>query len=681
MWRSRIDAFWDGRRLFAVGFFMGSGTQDTPFLAPELVVVSARNLTCTDQATLVDTIDARRLRGGPCILLLPPDHSYVFLRSANGAELCYALTRGESRGGDELRLLLIEKPMTPSSSPVEYRVTSLPDRGNVELLSQDHIAESGSNLIWVIGQSRHIERRDGPRELVQLWPTRHVFPTHRRRIVIQTAPYSSHIDSIALKAPFSIMEHWLREPGAPCATLRIRIPHSLEESKATLVRSGVVLVMHQRRHLRQWMREQKFFGDPSVDLLTFNDIQRATGRPSEHPDAAGVDDTIVIHNLSKLLANPKTTEFDGVSIRHRSESTAPNAGAMFDIEFFAAALGDDIGLVCTTEDDMDFGVLPFDPGGAPSVRLFRVESDGLQPLKIDSNDLLLSEILRVAVDEERSPVAGFTQITEGNPGEAEQHEDYLHEYNAQLSAAGYFGRFRATRSWSLFEPLFISSFVALATDSAPDARALLTKLGGFDAYLEDPSLVSALMRSCEFSREADEKSFHDFRRASKSLVHRVVGAAHRSGFVVGDIGLQMQIHIWRLLTQTSDLRRLTTAGIALNGSDELNERVFSVAELLLDEEKVERAAMSCDELDLPELAQELRKYLMKRKRGDWTSFDEAARLAGIVEESNARWKRIEAEQAAAAAVLTRRQQPARAGGVLATVKHFLARRRSGDPPN
>lgn len=678
MWRDQIDAFWDGRRTLAVGFFAGGKARGALRSAPEITAVSARDSNFADQATLVDVIDVRRWRSGHCVLPLPKDHSYVSLRSPDGAEICFALTGEQSSYvGGELRMLLAETPANASNAPLDYHLASLSARGNLERLTQDRIARSGSRLVWAIGQRRHVERQGGAAQLVYLWPAQLVFPGRQSRIVIEAVDSSADSAPAALRAPFAIMENWLRETGAPCATLRLRVPASLDQNDALLARTGVALVMHQRRRLRQWTREQKFFGGPTVDLLTFDDIRQATGRTEEHPDAVEADGAIIVHNLATLVSNPKASEFDGVSVRRHVENAGPQAGLLVDVEFFAAALGDDVGLVSTAADAGDFGVLPSDPGGAPYVRLFRVEADGLQPRRIEDNDALLDEILRLAAREERS-AAGLPPHAGDRAAESQrQREKLLVEFNALLSAAGYFGRFHAAKLWDLFEPLLMSNFVALATDAAPEARAMLLKLGGYEAYLSDPSLIEALLRGGEFARDADEKSFQQYRGASKSLVYRVAGAAHVPNLVVGEIDLPTQIHIWRLLTQASNARRLTTAGIALTSTDDVTQNAFHAADLLIDEDMVQRAAAYCDAANLPH-GPALRDYLMRRKHGGWTSLDEAGRLAVIVEEANAYWRRHEAEEAASAAEPARQQQ--KSGGLLAAVKNFFSRR-AGNPPS
>ncbi len=468
---------------------------------------------------------------------------------------------------------------------------------------------------------------------MHLWPARQVFPGGQSRVAIETVEPADDPAPAALRAPFAMMERWLRESGAPCATLRLRIP---AQNEFMLARVGAALVLNQRRRLRQWTREQKFFGGATADPLTFDDIREAVGRHGERPDAVEADGAVLVHNLASMLAHPRTGDFDGVSLRRHVDNAGPQAGLTLDLEFFGAALGDDVGLVSAAADTGDFGVSPVDPGGSPSARLFRLEADGLTPRRIDDNDPLLDEILRTSAREERA-AAPYAPSMDSAAESLERRERLVAEFNSLLSSAGYFGRFHAAKLWDMFEPLAMANFAALAANPSVEARAQLFRLGGWEAYLADPPLIEALMRGGDFAREADEKSVARYAGASQSLVHRVAGAAQAANLVAGDIDLATQIHIWRLLTQASNARRLTDAGIALTSADDVSQAAFHAAETLLDEEAVLRAADSCDARGLPH-GQALRDYLAGRRRGGWITLEEAARLAVVVEEAGA-WRR------------------------------------------
>ncbi len=674
MWRDQLDAFWDGRRAFAIGFFEDEEAMGAPRPRPDLTVVSAKDATFTSAATLVDVIDARRWRCGHCLLELPLDHAYVSLRSPDGAELRVALI-GEKTSvvGGELRLLLVEAPENPALPATPFRLASLSARGDWERLARDQIARSGSRLAWAVSQRRHVERRDGAVALVQLWPAQRAFPAHQSRIVVEPIEAPIGRGSSTLKAPFAIMENWLRENGAPCPTLRIRIPNTLDQNALMLGRTAIVLVLHQRRRFRDWVREQRDAGEPIVDPLVFEDIRQATGYALEDPEAVEAGGAMIAHNLASVIANHQTTDFDGLSMRRLSDGGEAELGVVVDIHFFGAALGDDVGLVSTAADAGDFGVVPVDPGGASYVRLFRVESDGLAPRRIDDDDLLLDDLLRLAADEEREAKGGLPRAGGGERAVSVQgrREKFLAALNASLATAGYAGRFDAARLWDIFDPVLMSSFVALVAEAAPEARAVLARLGGYDAYRADPSLVQAAMRLHEFAEDMDEAGFRDYRGGSKPLLHRFVGACHVSGLVAANADLAAQLRIWRLLAQPSLALRLTRARIALGGAEDIRQ-IAQTVDFLLEEAIVDRAAIYCDDLELEREAQSLRDYLFRRRDGGWTSFDDATRLAVIVEEANAYWRQIETDRKAPVEE-TRAPPPVKPEGLLATMRNLLLR--------
>lgn len=642
-----------------------------PGPAPDLTVVSAKDATFAEAATLVDVIDARRWRCGHCVLELPPDHAHVSLRSPDGAELrCSLVGEKTPMAGGELRLLLVESPDHSAPSPTLFRVASIAARGDWRRLARDQIARSGSRLVWAISQRRLVERRDGAVALAQLLPAQRAFPAHQSRVVLQSIDAPAGRGSSTLKAPFAIMENWLRENGAPCPALRIRIPNAPDQNEFMLARTAVVLVLHQRRRFRDWVRGQKDAGEPVVDPLVFDDIREATKDALERPEAVEADGSIVVHNLLNLVTHSDTAAFDGLSVT-RLPDGGGESGMIVDIHFFGAALGDDVGLVGTVADAGDFGVVPADPGGVPYARLFRVESDGLRARKIGDEDILLDEILRLAADGERGVKAGPSPSSADRAMSVQgRREKFLASMNASLAPAGYAGRFDAARLWDIFEPLLVSSFVALAADAAPEARPLLPRLGGYEAYRYDPSLVQAAVRRHELANLIDDERFRDYRGVASSLLHRFVGACRLSGLVAQSADLPAQIAIWRLLAQPTAALRLIKARIALAGSEDLRQ-IGHVAELLLDEAIVERAAIYCDDLGLEGEAQSLRVYLGRRKKGDWITFDDASRLAVIVEEANVYWRQIEVERAEAVEEAARGAPQPKAEGLLATMKNFF----------
>jgi hypothetical protein len=676
MWRDQLDAFWDGRRAFLIGFFKGEDASRATGPRPDLVIVSASDAKFAD-AMLLDIVDARRWRCGHCVFDLPQDHNYVSLHSPDGSELRFELMGEDSSlVGGEWRLLLAELPESAPNSPIAFRLASMSARGGWERLARDQIARSGARLVWAICQKRRVERRDGAAIITELWPAHRVFPAHQSRIVIEAADLTFERYPNMQKAPFAVMENWLRENGAPCVALRIQIPNARDQGEFVMGRIAIALIMHQRRRLRDWIRERRTHGEPIADSLGFEDIRTATGCLLEEPEAVESSATIIAHNLLSVTSNSETSEFDGVAVRRASDGAGADSPAHFDVYFFGAALGDDVGLVSASASIGDFGVVPSDPGGAPYVRLFRVESDGLQPRRVDDDDILLDEILRLASAKEITPTA----VPDGPRAEPidsfqNRREAYLAILNSALVLADYDGRLHGAKLWDIFEPALLTSFVAMAEDADPEARAALLRIGGFEAYQSDPSLTQAMLQS-DFARTLSGTSFKEYCGASKSIVHRFVGACRIAGLVAADADARTQIQCWHILAQPLLATHLATARITLAGTDDIPQKINHIAASLVDEAIVDRAALFCANLRLEQEAEALRQYVARRNRGEWTSLSEAERLSLMVEEANAYWRRIEQKQAISEDDEAPPQVPAKSAGIFAAVRNFFARGRS-----
>ncbi|ATQ69548.1 MULTISPECIES: hypothetical protein [Methylosinus] len=665
MWRDRLDAFWDGRRGFAIAFFEEAGA---PSLRPDLTLFSARDAALSG-AALVDVLDAPRLRCGYCVVELPSEHAFVSLRAADGAELRFALGDFDAEhAGGESRLLLVEAG--EGEGPPAFRAVSLAARGDAERAARDQIARSGGRLVWAVRQNRRVERRDGAAALMRLAAAERIFPAQQSRIAVEAIDAPPARGPTTLMAPFAIMENWLRENGAPCPTLRLRIPNAVR-GDLLFARAVVVLALHQRRRFRDWLREQRAAGEPTADPLTLADIRRAIGAPGERFEAVEASDAIIVHRLADVLAAPDGAVFDGLSATRVAEGA--ESGLVVDLHFFGAALGDDIGLVCTCADAGDFGVIPDDPGGAPYARLFRLDSDGAIARRIADGDRLLDEILRRAVDAERDAEGGAGRGDERAASAQGRRERLLAGFNAALALCGYGGRFSAARLWDLVDPLTMAAFVALAEDAGPDGRAAIARLGGYDAYRADPVLMEASARRAELTRGATEARYRDYCGPARPLLQRFLGLCNAKGLAAADIDPAAQLRLWALLGEPVLAQPLIAARIELVDAKE-PARLAATARLLVDEAIVERAAIYCDDLQLEGEARALRDYLERRRAGRWTRIDDAARLAVMVDEANAYWRRPQAARAAPVAE-TRAPAPAaaRPEGLLATMRSLLKR--------
>ncbi len=661
MWREQLDAFWDGEGALVIGFF--DAVERGPALGarPELLVVAARDPSFSAGVALVDVLDAARWRCGHCLIEVPKDHLFLSLRAPDGAELRLALLDRDAPGG-EWRLLSTLLPDAGGAAPASFRVAALSARGDFERLAREQIVQSGARLVWAFGQRRALERRDGALRLAQLWPARRVFPALQSRIVLEAGALDDALAPDAREAPFAIMDHWLRENGAPRVSLRLRVPDSLDESAAMLNRASVVLVMSQRRRLRDWMREQRDAGEPIIDPLTFDDLRHATGEPTEHPDAVEPADAIVVGNLLRLIASPEEVECDGFVVRRIAEAGSPGLGAALDIDFYGAALGDEVGLVGAAADAGDFGVAPLDPGGAPYVRLFRVEADGLKPRRVAEDDSLLDEILRRAAQEDHAPTGAMTRsLAERAASLYGRREKLAASINGVLSRAEFEGRFEAAGAWEIFEPLSGTSFAALVSQASAAERAALQRIGGYAAYRADPSVAALLMRRPALANCAQAPLARAADRDRPPLLRRLALALDAEGLVPADADFAAQQRLLRVLTELEHPERMLAARLTLSGAAQAAE-VMETADALQDAAVVERAAEHLSAAGHLAEAEALRGYLDLRREGGWIALEEAMALAPLILRALAEW------EAAAAAEIETPPEPAPRKGFFGAVR-------------
>ena len=644
MWQDQFDYFWDGRRRLIIGCFDGAERAPAPAARPELTVVSARDEAFKIAPTLVDAIDAQRWRARVVALDLPPDQRFVRLTAVDGATLKLALgsERDMPPGGD-WRLLMTLLPDAGSADPVSFRLVSLSARGDFERLAREQTAAAGARLVWAIGQRRAITRDDSGGLVARLSPARRFFPAFQSRLVIEPCAIETDAAADAREAPFAIMEHWLREQGAPRVALRLRIPDSLEESATLIGRTSVALALQQRRRLKGWMQEQKQVGEPVVDPLTFDDIRLATGEPGEHPDAVEATDSLVVVNLLSLIVDPDEAEADGVAVRRTQEKATPGMGETVEIEFYAAALGDDVGVVCPSAVSGDIAVAPVDPGGAPYVRLLRVEGDGLAPRRVADDDPILDELMRRAADAARGATSAATRaIAERAAGLQGRRDKLVTALNGALSRADYSARLDAAGIWDPFEPLLLVSFAAFVAEAPPPARARIQQIGGYGAYRLDPALTSVLARG-GLSRDGRLKRPPGSGKLAPSLLIRLVEACGAEGVAPADLDVAQQAQALRALTQEQDGDALGAARVALASDAATQREAAAAARQLLDEGAIDRAISHFESLRDADSASALRLYLADRRLGRWTAPEAAIVYGALVARAGVESDEAEAE--------------------------------------
>ncbi|MBM3550342.1 MAG: hypothetical protein FJX45_00985 [Alphaproteobacteria bacterium] len=651
MWREQFDYFWDGRRRLAIGWFDGADRATASAVRPELMVCSARDERFASAPALVDVIDAARWRSRIIVIDLPADHRFVRLTAGDGVELTLALAaeRDLPQGAD-WRLLLTMLPDAGGADPVAFRLAAFPARGDVERLSREQTAAAGARLVWAIGQRRAVERADNA-VVIRLAPARRIFPAYQSRLVLEAAPFETSAAGDAREAPFAIMEHWQRESGSPRVVLRLRIPDSIEESAALLGRCSVALAMNQRRRLNGWTLDQRAAGEPAVNALTIEDLRQATGEPHEYPDAAESAEPIVVANLLSLLIDPEEAEADGVALRRGREKSAPGMGETVEIEFYAAALGDDVGLVCPAAGPGDLGVAPVDPGGPAYVRLFRVEGDGPAPLRPLEDEALIDDLMRRAADSARAATgAAARAVTERAAGLRSRCDKLVASLNGALARAEVAARFEPPGLWDTLEPLAQASFTALAVDATGPARARLQQFGGYGAFCADPALAAAIAHGGGFAQSVRPCAEAADMRGVPSVLARYLDACGARGIAPTGIDPRQEARLMRALSKEPDAAALREARVALAIDDGVRREAAQAARLIVDAAAVERARTHFAEAGATDAADMLDAYLDLRRAGGWAPAHEAPTLAALVARAGVELdaERREAESAAQA---------------------------------
>jgi len=661
MWQERVDAFWDGKQGLALGFFDEENVA-AEVVRPEIAVLASAT-EAMDDAELVDLVLPERWRSGCQVFELPHGRRFVALHAAGGAELRLELCDDKlGLVGGEWRLLFVELPDTGMQAAPAFDASSFPARGDLARHAQERIVRSGAQLVWALGQKRSLERSAGAIVVQRLEPAQRLFPAQQSHLAVEARELCEAREEAPPRAPFAILEHWLREGGAPCATLRLRFA-SFSQGDAFLKRASAFLVMQQRRAFRDWAREQRRLGEPIADPLTCDDIRVATGRQSERFDAVERSGPIVVHNLARLIG-ARNASPDGVSARRATEEPGP--GAVVDLAFHGAALGDDLGLVSACPDGGDFEVLPADPGGVRHARVFRLGFDGLSPRAMQEDDPLLEEILRLAAEAERGAELGLPEAKRAAPLQ-ERRERLIASLNRALAAAGYGERFDPTRKWDALDPLRFWSFCALVAQCPAAGRADVAARGGYEAFRADPALTEALagqpdLRLADLGlRRAEEEA--------KPLVYRYAAVLGLAGVVAPRADAATQLEAYRLLRRTALARELAAARLSLDEPSFDAASLADTAATLSNEAMVERAVIYCDDWGFPEKGEALRAYLERRRGGEWTSALEGSHLAVIVAEADAYWREV----GAARARPPEEAAPEKPAGLLAAVRGFFVR--------
>lgn len=650
MWQEQLDYFWDGGRRLALGFFDGDDGARENAPHPQLTIVSARDDAFLLGPAFIDAIDATGWRSRIVFIDLPADHRFVRLTAPDGAQLVLELSRAaDPPAANDWRLLMLLAPEPGGGDAIGLRVAALSARGDLDQLAREQIATAGARLVWAIGQRRAVTPPDAGGAQARLLPATQVYPVEQNRLTLEAKPYDAETAADTRDAPFGIMQLWLAENGAPRAILRLRLAETLDESATLLGRVSVAMALRQRQRLNYWMQAQRQAGEPVIDPLTFEDIRQATGDPTEHPDAVESGEAVVVVNLLNLILDPEATDSAGVAVRRAVVNRAGTAGGeIIEIDFYGAALGDDVGLVSPSAASGDLGITPTDPGGSPFVRLLRVEGDGLVPRRVNEDDPLLDEMLRRATGAARATSgAAARAVAERASAQRNRRARFIAALNATLAKTNTPDRFDAAGKWELFDPLLQTSFAARAAfGSIP---------GGFDGYVADPALAVALSRAGALSAGGVATPSRDSRLAL-SLLRRMLAALGLTGMATGDFAANATdsgteaLFLQKLTTSSPDAAALRDAHVSLPADVARWDETVKAARRLGDASVIDVAQAHFAAHDDPEAAAALADYLAWRQAGNWLPAEDAIVLAALIAraESESAEARARAEAAALA---------------------------------
>lgn len=627
MWE-RLEAFWDGGRTLILGFFDADRRLRMP--RGDLAVFSWADPKQEKTATLLDIIAPNE---GPrhWIVNLPAGHGHVTIQSVGegdeAAELQFALSPAEEMAGGTWRLLIGELP--EAGEDPAFHLSEAAASANIERFCERQIAELGDRVMVALLQRRVLQRSAGGTRIV-LNAAREVWPTRHARIVVEPIernPQSRRDRFRNLVPAFSILELWLREAPPP-VILRLSTGQAGGPADELLCRTAIVHVMHQRRHLREWSKRAVDAGDPSVDLLTFEDMCEAL---SESPDDSRVMATrepVFAVNLREALAAAQHEPAIFGDIRIGRSKPSASSGSWVEIDFLAAALGDDVGLVSNWAEHGDIVARPKDPGGTRQARLFRVHDNGLQSVELEETDDLFRELTQAAADheiifrptragKERGNRAGGAASPGSPTGEGPQGID------AVIYAA-------------------YAAFAAkVGGQGAEEAR----KIGGYRAFRDDPALTGALMRNPELIGDLPDAASFGRHRETGHLARRLAALRRVPDVVEAQLTRAAQIAAWHVISRPEPVRKLAAARIALAGTPQAMHRAEAIAEALRDEISVQNAIFSLLDRGKSADASGLNAYLERRRQGDWTLLPDAASLADTMKLVSSYWSDFETFEA------------------------------------
>lgn len=619
MWREQLDYFWDGQDRLTIGRL----NLPADSALPHLTIVSASDEFFRDNAMLVDVIDFSRWSADILVVVLPESHRFLRLTSGDGKTVTIRLVAESTLPAQpETQLLMAREEQHERNGDKSLELKSLEIRGDVISEIRQQIGQESSTLLWAISQSYVRERFEQNDWLLWLAPATRVHPSAQARITILPQPLDLHASVDMRQAPFSIMQHWLNENGAPRAILQIRLPQTLEDTSHLLRRVYAFIAMRQRQRSNIWNQLQKLNGAPQIDSLNLTDLRTATGRMDECPDAVASDASVSIVNLLRLILDPEKYAGHGIAVRRLAVSKGNRKnGEIIEVDFFAAALGDDVGLVCPTAMLGDLLVAPVDPGGLEKLRLLRFGLDGLYPLRAKEDDPLVGEIINQATR--------LSQTTPLYSHLRKCRERFIALLNKSLAEISTLALFDQLGAWEGLGPLIQLSYARLLRRIAPMNRQRLYALGGYLAYAADPGLVTAVATSGTFGETESPKTLSELPQ-SGSLLERYLAACDARGMSANTMTLRQQARALLALKQDEDLLVLRQARISLPDEIEGLSSLARAAQKLSDRTLLRRALNFFEQSNDKKSAAEIVNYLAGYEQGLWLPPDRAEALNNLL---------------------------------------------------
>jgi hypothetical protein len=331
----------------------------------------------------------------------------------------------------------------------------------------------------------------------------------------------------------------------------------------------------------------------------------------------------------KALDNDEDLHRPGAIVHRMNAAGAQDV--TLEIEFPAAALGDEVGVLMLEDGGSSMSVSSADPGGSARVRMFQVARGGLRPRVVDDGEPVLEELLDWVGNNFLRARALASPADSAHLNDRELFARWLaSQVPSQISAAGMnFTAFFAAPLGPLPEVGFVNLLAAV-----PRAHAAVHLIGGFPAFLRQPSVVAAIAAAPYLARPARAEALAapDAFPAGMGLPEKLAALIDAAGLVPATLDPEQERAAFRILRHNEGLMQsLIDLRISLDAPAATMERTANRLVACLQEETVKNAAESYGQRRQAEQAMALKAHIANRKKGLWTPMREAELLADAVE--------------------------------------------------